>query len=65
MDAFHERLARVALARTDTFGFCLAGGYAVQAHGMLQRPSENVDLFTVRSQVDRFPDAVAVTVAAF
>lgn len=33
MDPFHDRLARVGLAAIGKFGFCLAGGYAVQAHG--------------------------------
>lgn len=38
MDPFHARLARVALAAAEPYGFALAGGYAVQAHGFLQRP---------------------------
>ena len=46
MDQLHRRLARLALAEAGAFGFCLAGGYAVQAHGFLDRPSEDVDLFT-------------------
>jgi hypothetical protein len=29
--AFHERLARTALAAAGRYGFALAGGYAVQA----------------------------------
>ena len=45
MDPFHERLARVALKVTASYGFALAGGYAVQAHGFLDRPSADVDLF--------------------
>jgi hypothetical protein len=32
------------LAAIETFGFVLAGGYAVQAHGLLKRISEDVDL---------------------
>ncbi|MFD1537502.1 nucleotidyl transferase AbiEii/AbiGii toxin family protein [Nonomuraea guangzhouensis] len=46
MDDFHHRLARIALAAAAEHGFALAGGYAVQAHGVLQRPSEDIDLFT-------------------
>ena len=46
MDSLHERLARLALSAAGDYGFCLAGGYAVQAHGFLDRPSEDVDLFT-------------------
>ena len=33
MDPFHEQLARIALDAAESFGFALAGGYAVQAHG--------------------------------
>lgn len=46
MDPFHQRLARVALDAAARYGFCLAGGYAVQAHGFVDRVSKDVDLFT-------------------
>jgi hypothetical protein len=46
MDDFHQLLARIALDAAAEHGFALAGGYAVQAHGILQRPSEDIDLFT-------------------
>ncbi|GAA3218912.1 nucleotidyl transferase AbiEii/AbiGii toxin family protein [Nonomuraea helvata] len=46
MDEFHRRLASIALAASADHGFALAGGYAVQAYGVLQRPSEDIDLFT-------------------
>ncbi|NUU23864.1 MAG: nucleotidyl transferase AbiEii/AbiGii toxin family protein [Streptomycetaceae bacterium] len=47
MDAWHERLIRVGLdAVAADFGFALAGGYAVNAHGVVRRPSDDVDLFT-------------------
>lgn len=65
MDAFHERLARVALVRAAAYGFCLAGGYAVQAHGLLERPSEDVDLFTTMDAEGQFPEAVASVVEAY
>lgn len=65
MDAFHERLARVALIRAAAYGFCLAGGYAVQAHGLLERPSEDVDLFTTMDGEAQFPEAVAGVVQAY
>jgi hypothetical protein len=42
VDAFHERVARVGLSAADRYGFALAGGYAVQAAGFLQRPSQDV-----------------------
>jgi hypothetical protein len=65
MDQFHQHLAHVALAETGAFGFCLAGGYAVQAHGFLDRPSEDVDLFTTTAAEGRFSDALAAVVRAY
>lgn len=65
MDAFLEHLARIALAELETFGFCLAGGYAVHAHGLVERPSEDIDLFTSRAHVAEFPQAVQTAVRAF
>jgi hypothetical protein len=63
--AFHERLARVGLAALAKYGFALAGGYAVQAHGLLSRLSEDVDLFTTMDAEATFPAAVAAAVAAY
>ncbi|WP_208758907.1 nucleotidyl transferase AbiEii/AbiGii toxin family protein [Microbispora triticiradicis] len=58
MDGFHRRLAGIALAAAADYGFALAGGYAVQAHGVLERPSEDIDLFT-SSVRDDFSEGVA------
>ena len=49
MDPFHARLARIALEAARSYGFALAGGYAVQVHGFLSRMSSDVDLFTTVS----------------
>lgn len=57
MDPFHARLARLALAVTARYGFCLAGGYAVQAHGFVDRVSKDVDLFTTMDVAAEFPAA--------
>jgi hypothetical protein len=46
MDDFHQLLASIALDAAAEHDFALAGGYAVQAHGILQRPNEDIDLFT-------------------
>ncbi|MEU8192671.1 nucleotidyl transferase AbiEii/AbiGii toxin family protein [Microbispora amethystogenes] len=58
MDDFHRRLAGIALTAATDHGFALAGGYAVQAHGVLERPSEDIDLFT-SSVRDDFSEGVA------
>jgi len=65
MDAFHERLAKLGLAAADRYGFALAGGYAVQAAGLLQRPSEDVDLFTAWERRTEFSAAVAAVLEAY
>lgn len=62
MDAFHERLATIGLAAAEQYGFALAGGYAVQAAGFLERLSEDVDLFTAWDRRAEFDDAVAAVV---
>lgn len=38
MDPLHQRPARVALARTSSYGFCLAGGYAVGPRDVAHPP---------------------------
>jgi hypothetical protein len=65
VDPFHERLARTGLAAAHRYGFALAGGYAVQAAGLLERPSEDVDLFTAWDRRDEFTTAVAAVVRTY
>src|SRR4051812_36446389 len=65
MDPFHERLARIGLEAAHQYGFALAGGYAVQAAGMLQRPTEDIDLFTAWERRDDFTAAVTAVVDAY
>ena len=65
MDQLHERVARIALSAIGDHGFVLAGGYAVQAHGLLQRMSEDVDLFTDRGDPGLFADAVHTALRAW
>jgi hypothetical protein len=65
MDPFHERLARIGLEAAHRYGFALAGGYAVQAAGLLERPSEDVDLFTAWDRREEFTAAVNAVVQAY
>jgi hypothetical protein len=51
MEPVHLRLAEIGLHVAGRYGFALAGGYAVQAHGILHRPSEDIDLFTAWESV--------------
>lgn len=65
VDPFHERLARTGLGAAHRYGFALAGGYAVQAAGLLERPSEDVDLFTAWERRQEFTAAVTAVVHAY
>jgi hypothetical protein len=42
----HRRVAAVALAAASGYGFALGGGNALLAHGVISRPTQDVDLFT-------------------
>lgn len=65
MDQVHLRLAEIGLRVAGRYGFALAGGYAVQVHGILDRPSEDVDLFTAWERRGEFAVAVDAVVDAF
>ncbi|MEO3819415.1 nucleotidyl transferase AbiEii/AbiGii toxin family protein [Plantactinospora sp. B24E8] len=45
LDDFYRQVARVALSVADKHGFVLGGGIAWAAHGLVSRPTEDVDLF--------------------
>ena len=47
------------------YGFALAGGYALAAHGLIDRPSEDVDLFTNHIEPDEFTEAVEAITKAY
>src|SRR5258708_13034033 len=42
----HRRVASAALAAAAEHGFALGGGNALLAHGVISRPTQDVDLFT-------------------
>ena len=42
----HRRVAALALAAAAEHGFALGGGNALLAHGVISRPTADVDLFT-------------------
>ena len=65
MDELQERLARTGLAALAEFGFALAGGYALQAHHLVDRMSEDIDLFTDRWDKAEFGRAVAAVIEAY
>lgn len=48
MDELQDRLLRGGFRVLARHGFVLAGVYALQAHRLVQRMSEDIDLFTGR-----------------
>ncbi|GAA3124203.1 hypothetical protein GCM10010521_08870 [Streptomyces rameus] len=46
----HRRLLADAVSAAGPYGPVLAGGYALQAHGLLRRPHANLDLATESSE---------------
>jgi hypothetical protein len=65
MDTYQQRVATIGLAALEPYGFVLAGGYALQAHGLVTRPSDDIDLFTDQRDTDRFTEAVRAATAAW
>src|SRR2546430_9844236 len=65
VDPVHHRLAKIGLAAAERYGFALAGGYAGQAHGILQRPREDGDPFTPRGRRDEVAAPVHAVGAAY
>jgi hypothetical protein len=46
LNEFQEEVAKVALQAARRHGFALAGGNALAVHGIIVRPTEDIDLFT-------------------
>jgi Nucleotidyl transferase AbiEii toxin, Type IV TA system len=46
LDDLHRDVASVALGVASEHGFVLGGGNALIAHGIIDRPTEDVDLMT-------------------
>ncbi|GAA4993044.1 hypothetical protein GCM10023205_77140 [Yinghuangia aomiensis] len=61
----HEQLIALGLAAGAEHGFALAGGYAVQAHRIVTRLSDDVDLFTSWDRRDEVAAATEHIVAAY
>jgi hypothetical protein len=65
MDPRHRQLAEIALrVAGNGYGLALAGGYAIRAHGMGNRPSGDVDLFTDWQRRADFPAVVDLVIEA-
>ena len=64
-DEFQATVARAALQAAADHGFALAGGNALAAHGIISRPTHDVDLFAAEpGAVDAAARPVADALAA-
>lgn len=59
--ALQRKVAQIALAGVE--GFALAGSGAIREHGVIQRPTQDVDLFTTSQDVAAFGAAVDQMIA--
>ena len=66
MDPLHRRLIRIGLdALAADHGYALAGGYAIQAHSIIERPSDDVDLFVPIDRQHEMPAATERLTSAY
>jgi len=64
-EEFQTRVARLALSVAREHGFALGGGHAFIAHGLVSRPTEDVDLFTdAEGAVQQAAQTVATALAS-
>lgn len=56
---FQTEVRRVFLSLEESEGFLLAGGAALVATGLTERPTQDVDLFTAHASVQRAREALA------
>lgn len=56
--AVQREVTRIALAGVESAGFALSGSGAIREHGVIDRPTEDVDLFTTNQNTVEFARAV-------
>lgn len=60
----HQRqAARIILAAIGPAGFALAGSGAIREHGLINRPTDDIDLFAPARAATGFSDAVNTVIA--
>jgi hypothetical protein len=53
-----REITRIALAAAGDDGFVLAGSGAIREHGLIDRPTEDIDLFSIQQSSQHFDAAV-------
>ncbi|MCT1544882.1 nucleotidyl transferase AbiEii/AbiGii toxin family protein [Kocuria rhizophila] len=62
---WQRRITRLALETISDHGFALAGSGAIREHGVTDRPTEDVDLFTTSMDAAAFDQAVERVIRAW
>ena len=55
-----RKITQIALEAASEYGFALAGSGAIREYGLIERPTEDIDLFTVSSMGLQFSHAVGI-----
>ncbi|SER94554.1 nucleotidyl transferase AbiEii/AbiGii toxin family protein [Corynebacterium cystitidis] len=63
-EEFQQRVAELALHASAADNFLLAGGKALQAHGLSGRPTQDIDLFTNQHDLEKFELATDAVVSS-
>jgi len=63
IDELQREVATIALRTAARHGFALAGGNALIAHGIIDRPTDDVDLFSDQETAVAAAATVATTAA--
>lgn len=65
LEGDHRALVEAVLPVCSRYGLGVAGGYAVKAHGLVERPSEDIDFATgTAAPVERIVDELAAAYQA-
>jgi hypothetical protein len=59
---FQRKTARAALSLIPDSDFALAGSGAIREHGLISRPTEDIDLFTTSSDANSFGQNVKLVI---
>ena len=59
-----RHIAKIALNAAPHAQFALAGSGAIREHGFIDRPTEDIDIFTVASAAEEFEEGVDLVITA-
>ena len=64
LEGFHLKVSQVVLKAVEPYGFALGGGYALQAHGIIDRLSTDIDSYTQNPDAELFNAAEQAVIEA-